>query len=720
MPRSASSRRSRPRRSPWRRWVLKSILFLLVLGLTGAMGSALWAFTILPRELPSVKALEEFTPIQGARLYSDEDEPLTEIQEERRIFVPLAQIPKHLQQAILAVEDHRFYSHFGLNVGRIVKALWANLREGRAAEGASTITQQLTRVLFLTPDKSLSRKIQEAILAIQLERKYSKDRILELYLNHIYLGHGGFGVEVASRTYFGKPVSEVTLNEAALLAALPRSPGKYSPFERPEAAKRRRAYVLDRMVKLGYITEAQAASARIASLGVVPPEKRKGVAQYFVEYVHQLLEAKYGPEMVYKGGLQVYTTLNPSMQVAAERALRDGLLELSTRTAAKPPAGKERKTPPPPKPPLLHPEGALITLDPQTGYVKAMVGGFDFSRSEFNRAVNAKRQPGSAFKPFVYIAGLEAGLSPATLMEDTPVSYPGKNGEEWKPENYTKSYLGMVTLQRALEESINVPTVRLLEKVGIDKVVEVSRRMGITSPLPLDLTLALGSADVTLLEITSAFGVLANGGKRMEPLAIRYITDANGKLLEENIPQEREALRPEIAYVATQMLRGAVERGTGIRAKALGRPIAAKTGTTNDFSNAWFLGFTPKLVTGVWVGYDKPRSLGESETGSRVAVPIWVSYMGRVLAGHPAEDFPVPDRVVTLAMDLNTGCRAAIPTATTVNSAFILGTEPQLCPGQTHADLRDTWAPPSPAHIQSRSNQLGSPSHVSLHSGSWR
>ena len=635
------------------------------------MGAALWAFTLLPGQLPSVRNLEQFGPSQGTRVYTDDDELMTELQEVRRTFVPLAEIPLSLRQAIIAVEDAQFYSHYGINFRGIARAAWNNLRYGRIVEGGSSITQQLAKVLFLTPDKSFSRKLKEAVIALELERRYSKDRILELYLNQIYFGHGSYGVEAASRTYFGKSVRDLTLAEVALLAALPRAPGVYSPFDRPEIAGRRRAFVLNRMAEVGFITKAQAHRATALSLGLIPPERRRTTGQYFLEYVHQLLEAKFGSDMVYKGGLHVYTTLSPAMQLAAEQVLREGLRELRERTGAKV-AGKAKAAPTD-----GYPEGALVTIEPQTGYIKALVGGSDFARSEFNRAIHARRQAGSAFKPFVYLAALEAGLTPATVIDDSPVSYVGRDGKEWKPDNYDGKYRGPTTLQRGIDDSINVVTVKLMERVGIHRVIEVARRMGITAPLNEDLTLALGSSEFSLLELTSAYAVLANLGVRMEPIAIRYITDAQGRLLEENVPQGGEVIRPEVAFVATQMLRGVVERGTGQRARGLGRPIGAKTGTTNDYSNAWFIGFTPNLATGVWVGYDRPRSLGRDETGARAALPIWVAYMRSALGKVPAQDFLTPERVSMAVVDLNRGCRDRAGSETAVTMAFIEGTEPQ-------------------------------------------
>ena len=687
----ATDRPSGPPKPPlWRRRWFRRVLIgiggLTLLGLLVVGVAALWAFTILPRSLPSVTALETLQPIQGTKIYDDNDEPITELHVERRILVPLTQIPQSLRDAILATEDRRFYSHWGIDPIGVARAVVQNYRRGKIVEGGSTITQQLTKVLFLTPDKSLERKLKEAVLALELERRYSKDRILEMYLNQVYFGSGSYGVEAAARTYFGKSVSELTVRESALIAGLPRAPTNYSPFDRPEAAKRRREVVLRRLVEFGTIKDEEAKRLAKTDLGLIPPEKRRTTGQYFIDYVQQTLEAKYGPDLVLKGGLNVYTTVNPTMQLTAEQSLREGLKALQGRTAAT--QGRPGETP----------EGAVVTVEPQTGYVKAMVGGSDFFRSEFNRAVQAKRQPGSAFKPLIYIAALEAGFTPASQIEDSPVSFSvGKNGQVWKPENYDRKFRGSTTLQQAIEESVNVVTVKLQERIGLAKTIQVARRLGITSPLDVNLSLALGTSDVSLLEMTSAYGTLANQGVWMPPVTIRYVTDAQGKLLEEHVPEGREAVAPETAYVITQMLRGVVERGTGQAAKGLGRPIAAKTGTTNDYSNAWFVGFTPRLATGVWVGYDRPRSLGKDETGSRVAVPIWVTYMGKVLGDSPKEDFPVPEHVVSMLVDEDPSGECLRP----VPMAFVKGSESGMAcngVGQPRAQaLPPATSPPSAA-----------------------
>ena len=664
-----------------------ALLILFVLGGLGVGVAALWVFTILPRSLPPVTALENFEPVQGSKIFDDSDELITEFHVERRIFVPLTQIPKALKDAILATEDARFYSHFGVDPMGIARAVYQNFRHGRIVEGGSTITQQLAKVLFLTPDKSLDRKLKEAVLAVELERRYSKDRLLEMYLNQIYFGHGAFGVEAAARTFFGKSVKDLSIPESALLAGLPKAPSTYSPFEHPDAAKRRRAIVLARMVDVNVLKEAEAKTLSAAKLDLVPPERRRTTGQHYLEYVQQLLESAYGADVVFKGGLQVYTTLSPTMQLKAEQSLREGLKALETRRLK---ASEKAGT----APVTERPEGALLALDPQTGHIKAMVGGYDFFKSEFNRATQARRQPGSSFKPFVYIAALEAGLTAATEVEDSPVEFPGgPNGKPWKPENYDRKFRGPVTLQQALEESVNVATVKVQERIGLRRTINVARRMGVQSPLGENLSLALGTSELSLLELTSAYGTLANQGQWLHPTTVRYVLDAQGKLLEENVPEPKQVLTPELAFVATQMLKGTIDRGTGVAAKALGRPAAAKTGTTNDYSNAWFIGFTPQLATGVWVGYDRPRSLGKDETGSRVAVPIWTTFMQSALAGMPAEDFPIPEKVVLVPVDLDRAGNCTRPAL----MAFVVGTEPsQVCgPARFASGVRPATALPA-------------------------
>lgn len=687
-----------------RRLVFWSSFTLLVV-LAGATGGFVAAYM---NDLPSLDLLEEYQPSLSTTLYSDQDEPFASLFEQKRIYVPLQKIPMHLVRALLAVEDARFYQHRGVDPRGIVRAIWTNLKCLCLAEGGSTITQQLAKVLFLTPEKSFSRKIKEILLAFEIERRYSKDKILELYLNQVYFGHGAYGVEAAAQTYFSKSVGQLTLAEAAMLAGLPRAPNYYSPILDKGRAKRRREHVLNRMTELGIITHKTAAET-----SKVPFDERrfapsKNLAPYFVEYVRQQIEEKYGTYALYHGGLKVYTTLNLMMEKAAEEALIGSLREIDKGRGyrLKPKTKKTAKDRPSYIAPKLgevlwgkvvkarpqgievevdryrgeipneklswtgldkpweafdeeeqikvrvlaidekrktlelgleqdpEVEGAFLAIDPRTGQIKAMVGGYDFERSKFNRAIQAKRQPGSAFKPFVYAAAFDRGFTPSTILVDSPVNYPILvNGQqrEWSPENYDRTFRGPTTLRYGLEHSINVIAVKLIEKVGVRPVIELARTMGITSELRAEYALALGVSEVTLLEIVSAYGAFANRGNRMEPYAIRKVVDNRGTILEEHFPEGHQVLREETAFILTQVLRGVVERGTGKGARVIGRSLAAKTGTTQEATDAWFIGYTPSLVAGVWIGYDTKRSLGPHESSARLAVPIWVHFMQRIL-----------------------------------------------------------------------------------------
>jgi penicillin-binding protein 1A len=642
-------------------------LGLVLLALLAVMlGSATGFLYVHLRDLPGIEQLEGFAPPVVTSVYSDTDEIFAEYYQQKRILVPLSRIPKDFINALIAVEDVGFYRHWGIDFRGIARALLADIRAGRIVEGGSTLTQQLAKVLFLTPERSFSRKFKEALLALQIEKKYTKAEILELYCNQIYWGKGVYGIEAASRAYFNKPAQELSLAEAALLAGLPKSPNLYSPFTHPNLARWRRNHVLRRMVSAGFITPEQGKAAQAQDIRLNPPKGIEGLGPYFSEAVRQYVEERYGFNMLYHRGLNIYTSLNLNMQRAAETAVRQGIRELILRQ--KYPEG-------------LTPQAALVAIDPHNGYIKALVGGTDFSTSQFNRATQAKRQPGSAFKPIIYAAAVEAGYTPTHLIDDSPLVIPNPaTGQDWEPANFDGEFHGPTSLRQALEHSRNVVTVKLLLEVGTEAVIGLARRLGISSRLQPYPSLALGSFEVSPLELTLAYGVLANGGTRYEPGLIRYITDKQGKLLEEHIPYPQEVLSPATAYIATHMLEGVVERGTGWRAKALGRPVAAKTGTTDDYSDAWFVGYTPSLVTGVWVGHDMKKSLGEGETGSRAASPIWVDFMRQVLKDSPAEEFSIPEGVVLVDIDADNGLLATPDCPNIIKEAFKTGTEPtQLC-----------------------------------------
>jgi len=737
-------RLEQPRRR-WRWWqvALIGVVALSIVGATTVTG-VIWYFS---RDLPSLDLLQNYQPSLVTTVYSDDRQPIGQFFIERRILTPLPEIPKTLTQAVIATEDARFFEHPGLDFIGMLRAAWTNIRHGgRKVEGASTITQQLARALFLSSERSYERKIRELVLAYKMEVVSGKEQILETYLNQIYFGQGAYGVGSAAQSYFGKDIRGLTLAESAFLGGLPKSPSRYSPFSAYESAKKRQEHVLARMEEVGFITAAEREAAVREKLNFHRPGSEH-LAPYFVEYVRQLLMAKYGESMVYKGGLQIYTTLNVEMQKAAESAFLNGVRELDKREGWRGPrrtldlatfqpselssrdpllkpgylgegvvlkvakdhylvqvgpfsaklafddmawAKRMLKGPDPTVDFVVNPnlksllkpgdvieigvkritkdgvqltleqtpvvEGGLIAIDPKGGAIRAMVGGYDFTRSEYNRAVQAHRQPGSAFKPLIYATAMSQGLSPATQILDAPVVYEQTEDEKiWKPENYGRKFHGMVSLRDALAQSHNLATVRLLDKIGVKNVIEFSRTVGITSPLPADLSLGLGTSSVGLLELTSVYGVFLNQGNRVEPFAVKSVKDNTGKVLEVTEPEPHEVIAKEAAYLITNMMEDVVQRGTGQAAKVLGRPIAGKTGTTNDYINAWFIGGTPNLVTGVYVGFDDRRSLGESETGARSALPIWIGFMKEAFKQLPVVPFEIPDGVTFVKVDSSTG-----------------------------------------------------------------
>ena len=667
---------TRDRRRPPFVWRAAAAV-LVAWGLWAGPATARAALPLPEDALPRLEALDLFQPGEPALLYAENGEPFA-VLGEFRAPLPLARIPKVLQDAVVAVEDARFFQHGTVDLQGMARAALRNLTSGRIAEGGSTITQQLAKTLFLSHERTLSRKVKEVQLGRELERRYSKEKILEMYLNAIYFGHGAYGVEAAARMFFSKRVADLSLAEAALLAGLPKSPTYYSPFTHPKQAKARRDHVLSRMVKAKMIPPARGRAAQREAVRLRPLLPARGIAPHFADYVQRQLEEQFGTAAVARGGLRVYTTLNLRVQRAAVEVLREGLraaeakaeASRQTRDQGKPGAERKGKAA---TGQARHaggpqgsgkavgrsgPEGALVALDPQTGEVLAMAGGADYARSQFNRSVQARRQPGSAFKPFVYAAALEAGLAPTTLLDDVPVSYPGGLGrgqEAWSPENYDRRYRGRVTMRQALEESLNVPTVRLLEMVGVPAVVDVARRLGVTGELHRDLSLALGTSEVSLLELTSAYGVLANRGTRVPVGGVRQVIGPGGEVRWERRVAPEPVLSPEVAFLLTSLLQGVIERGTGRGALALERPAAGKTGTTQDATDLWFVGFTPSLVAGVWVGHDIPRSLGPRETGARLALPVWTRFMARALRASPPVPFTPPDGLYTALVNPRTG-----------------------------------------------------------------
>ncbi len=639
------------------------------------------------KDLPYLDKLEIFQPGEPSILYSNRDEPFASLSSEFRIFAPLSRVPKLVQQAILDAEDAKFYQHGGISLKGMARAAIRNLTAARLKEGGSTITQQLAKSLFLSPERTFSRKLKEIQLAREIEQRYSKDKILEMYLNAIYFGGGAYGIEAAARTYFSKSVGQLTLTEAALLAGLPKAPSLYSPFTDVKRAKQRRDYVLARMEKEGHLNADQARAAIRSPVVLVPFFKGRGGAPSFVDYVRKELEPKYGRILLAKGGLRVSTTLDLQMQREAMETLRRGLTEIEKTQAGK-------RKPGAPDQDVL--EGALVALDPRRGEIRAMVGGRDYARSQFNHAVQARRQPGSAFKPFVYAAAFDRGFTPATLMEDFPISFSIPQGTRmvgWRPENYDRQFRGAVTLRRALEESINVPTVRLLEAVGVDPVVSLAHRMGITSELRREYALALGVSEVSLLEVVSAYGVFATLGTRVPPRSVLRVASPNGDVLETPEAVGERVLRPEVAFLITNVLQGAVERGTARRAKVPGRSVAAKTGTTQDATDLWLVGYTPELVAGLWAGYDRPRSVGSHESAGRLAAPIWADFMRQALRDLPQETVPIPEGVLPVLVNWRTGLPAEPGDPEAITEFFIAGDVP---PPEPAVPAEPPVTPPAP------------------------
>src|ERR1700732_2237983 len=691
--------------------------FLLLCSI--AFGAAIGLLFVYTSDLPEIHALEDYRPNVVTELYADDGQSIGTFALQRRILLTYAQIPKVLKDAVLTTEDQHFEEHWGVDIPRVLQAAYRDISSRRMAEGASTLTMQLGGGLFLNrSDRSLRRKIQETLLALQIERHYTKDQIFTMYCNQIYLGSGNYGFEAASEYYFSKPVGRLTLGEAATLAAIIRGP-IYTPTIHPDRPLARRNLVLTLMLRDGKISRASGDAAIKSPLGLNISTGRNDLAPYFVEDVRQYLEHTYGTAAVHEQGLRVYTTLNVAMQRAADQAVRQGLHSYDRRhgwrghlpniledhlgslekyqsddwhgtlqkgdyisglvTAVQPTfatikMGQYRTMLTPAdfawtgqkSVQFLKPgdlvvvsvkeiigttvhvqleqepaaQAAMMAIDNPTGEIKAMVGGYDFDESKFDRATQAVRQTGSSFKVYVYATAIAQGATPFDTIVDEPVTY-RSGGQNYSPKNYDEKFEGRITLRRALADSRNVPAVRLLDRVGVQNMIDVARKFGISSPLPPYLPLALGAADLTLLEHTSAFTVFPDDGIHIEPHYIRRVTSYDGALLEEPRPQVSDVVPPDVARTMVSMLEEVVQFGTGVRAKELGRPSAGKTGTTNDFTDAWYIGFTPQITAGVWVGNDDKRiSLGKKETGARAALPIWLQFMQQATQGMPVEDFP--------------------------------------------------------------------------------
>lgn len=765
---------------------LKFLIVFVVISVI--LGASVGGYFAIGRGIPSIEELKQYRPTAGTKIYADDDVLLGELKVEKGIFVPINKIPEQMVNAVIAVEDSRFWRHRGIDYIAIMRALLKDIISVGFKEGASTITQQLAKVMFLTPEKTLKRKLREAALAIKIEKNLDKREILELYLNKIYFGHGAYGVEMASRIYFGKSVRDITLSEAALIAGLIRAPLLYSPYNDLTKAKERQQIVLTRMEDEGYIKKSEKENALKQPIFLSSARAGIEANNYFTEYIRKYLEDKYGEELVYRGGLKVYTTLERDAQLSAAKALQQGLRELDKRRGWRGPLEhrkdidikKELKSKElittvvanigyissglvlkvtekealiktrgivgklsiedarwaskgiDPRggtrskilkdfklTQILRPgdivkvsiktikdhniqlsleqepevEGAVVAVEPNTGYIKVIIGGYDFIKSEFNRALYAKRQPGSAFKPIIYASAIDDGFTPASIIVDEPVTYPGGPEGEWKPENYDHKFYGPTRLREALTYSRNVVTIKLVEAMGINRVIDFARTLGFQGEMPRNLTISLGSLSVTPLELALCFNVFASGGMKVKPIAVKYITDSKGRVLESNEPEAEEVISPQTAFLITSMMEDVVKYGTGWRAKALGRPVAGKTGTTNDYRDAWFIGYTTDLVAAVWVGFDDMRPLGPLETGARAASPIWVSFMKSAVKGEPQE-FSLPDEgIVSYSIDPATGL---LSRDDGIKEYFKKGTEPkQFAPATSIWKIREDQINPN-------------------------
>jgi len=709
------------------RHYLGSLVFVFLLCLSIALGATLGVLFVYNSDLPQVSSLEDYHPSLVTDVYSDDGRVIGSFALERRIVVTWDEIPQVVKDAITSVEDQNFFTHWGIDFYGIARAGLKDMMARRVVEGGSTLTQQLSKNLFLTPERNLRRKIQEAMLSIQIERYYTKQQILTMYCNLHFMGHGQYGFAAAAEFYFGKDLKDLNIEEAAMLAALPRSPINYSPIMHPERALMRRNYAIDRMVAEKKITVAQGEEAKTHPIKLAEKQRPDELAPYFIEDLRRYLEKKYGTSAVHEGGLKVYSTLNVDTQKAANAAVRAGLRDYDRRhgwrgvqrnlldehvrdlasvelpdwklpirtndivsgvilnlnqtggatvkigtyqavltsqdiawtkakTAAeilKPgdvalfqirsmnPAERKVEVTLEQRPKV---QGALVAIQPQSGEIKAMVGGYDFDESKFNRSTQALRQTGSSFKPFVYAAAVDNGLRPDDTILDAPVSF-----GTYTPGNYDGKYEGVITIRRALGDSRNIPAVKTLAKLGVQNLIPYVRRFGITSRIEPVLPIALGAADVTLIEMVSGYSTFPNDGVRVVPQMIRRVTDYEGNVLEENLPELRDVIPAETARIMVDLMQEPVRAGTATKAQELKRPVAGKTGTTNDFTDAWFIGYTPSLVAGAWIGFDEKVTLGDKETGGKAALPIWMDLIREVYKDKPVEQFETAPKALTAA-----------------------------------------------------------------------
>ena len=771
----------REKRGFFKTLILWSFLFGLILILCGGVASLVLYYSI-SKNLPKISSLADYQPSIITTVYSDDNRKIAEFFKERRIVIPLAEMPPMLIDAFVAAEDSRFYKHRGIDFLSIVRAFLKNLEAGTIVQGGSTITQQVTKSFLLTPERSYKRKLREAILAYRIDKVFSKKDILYLYLNQIYLGHGAYGVQAASENYFAKSITDLNLAECTILAGLPQAPSKYSPFRHPQRAKQRQIYVLNRMVEEGYINNIQATEAINTQLDIKP---RRNIyieeVPFYTEHVRRHLEKKYGADVLYTQGLKVYTAVNVDMQKIAREEIQKGLADLDKREGYRGPLQRikaeevesfsqtlqaeleksplvegsvvkgvviavndrkktvtvrlgnsqgvivfeDMKWARKPDPEVAYykvkikkpsdalavgdvilvkvkgkkegqdlwaltleqvpvAQSALMSIEAETGLVKAMIGGRDFRATQFNRAIQSRRQPGSAFKPVIYAAALDKEFedpekiyTPATVIVDSAIVFTDEERDfTWKPRNYKETFYGPTLLRKALVKSRNLVTIKILQDIGVDYAIEYATKLGIESTLSRDLSIALGSSGISLLELLRAYSVFANRGYLVEPVFILKVVDRDGNVLEEIAPERQKVIEKSTAYIMTNLLEGVVKHGTGWRARELKRPAAGKTGTTNNLYDAWFVGYTPQFITGVWVGLDEEAPMGRGETGSRAASPIWLGFMKRVLADKPVKVFQPPEGIVFAKIDADTGLLPIAESKNVIFECFKEGTVP--------------------------------------------
>ncbi|MDR9502323.1 MAG: PBP1A family penicillin-binding protein [Desulfurivibrionaceae bacterium] len=598
-------------------------------------------FLFVTLNIPALDSLTDYQPKQTSIIKDREGLIVDRAYTENRIVVPLAAMPDLLPKAFIAAEDARFLEHGGVDTWSIARALVNNIKAGGRSQGGSTITQQVARALLLSREKTYLRKIKEAILAYRIDQVLSKKDVLHIYLNQIYLGEKSYGVEAAAFTYFGKKAAELSLAEIAILAGLPQAPSRYSPFHNYGAAKKRQGYVLNRMAEEGFISSSAASKAFDQPLLWASRPNNHHEALYFLQAVRNDVSKRYGRKMLYEGGLTIETTLDLRLQKEADRSIEKGVSNWALRS------GHGRR---------ITPQGALVAMESRTGKVRALTGGVNFSRSQFNRATQAKRQPGSAFKPLVFAQAFSSGLSPASVFIDAPLHLPGhRKGVFWEPKNFSGTSYGPTTLSTALVKSRNIVTIKLLQEIGIQNVILLARQMGIKSSLHPNLSLALGASELSLLELTAAYTTFANQGKYCRPIFINRIFAPDGRVLENNIPRQNKVLDERAAYQVTRLLQDVIREGTGKKAWGLAGDSAGKTGTADQNMDAWFIGYTPDLVTGVWMGFDLKRNLGKNETGGQASAPIWFDFMKKAMTDRPPEKFQVPAGITFLPTDRETG-----------------------------------------------------------------